>query len=66
MLVEDSEWGIASVRSRIISRLEVFAATSEEYGLLPGLRECAYRVHAELRRRWPETDRLSIYPAFRS
>jgi hypothetical protein len=65
-LAQDDEWGIATVRSRVLSRLEAFVKTSEEYGSLPHLRDCAMRVEAELKRRWPETDTLPLYPSFRS
>jgi hypothetical protein len=65
-LAEDREWGISTVRSRILARLDAFAATSEEYRLLPSLRDCAIRVRDELKRRWPETEPLPLYPAFRA
>jgi hypothetical protein len=64
-LKEDQEWGIATLRPRILARLEAFAATSDAYGHLPALRDTMNRVLETLRLRWPDTDELPLYPAFR-
>jgi hypothetical protein len=64
-LAEDRPWGIATVRPRLVSRLEAFIATAEAYHRLPAMRGTAHRVLEVLRRRWPAMPPLSLYPAFR-
>jgi hypothetical protein len=64
-LEEDHEWGRASLRQRILARLEAFAMTAEEFGDLPALRATARRLLELLQKRWPETAQLEFYPAFR-
>jgi len=65
-LTEDQEWGISTVRSRILSRLQAFASTSEEFGRYVALRDTLILVHDKLKQRWPETEALPLYPAFRN
>jgi hypothetical protein len=65
-LQEDHTWGIASVRSRILARLEAFITTANEFDQLPATRATANRLLAALQGRWPETEALPLYPAFRS
>jgi hypothetical protein len=64
-LEEDDEWGIASVRSRIITRLEVFLEAATASDQLLGLRETALALREHLSKRWPDTTPLPVYPAFR-
>jgi hypothetical protein len=64
-LDEDRPWGIATIRPRLVSRLEAFMTTAEAYYRLPAMRGTAHRVLEVLRRRWPATPLLSLYPAFR-
>lgn len=63
-LDEDSRWGIATIRPRLMSRLEAFITTAEAYSCLPAMRGTAHRVLEALRQRWPATQRLPVYPAF--
>jgi hypothetical protein len=66
VLQEDRTWGIATVRSRLLARLEAFIATADDFGYLPAMRGTASRVLEVLRTRWPETPPLPLYPAFRA
>lgn len=63
-LQEDRSWGIASIRQRILARLEAFVLTSEEFNELPALRGTAARLLELLGKRWPESPGLPLYPAF--
>lgn len=65
LLEKEHEWGIASVRPRVLARLESFIATSQEFDHLPGLRDLAARLLDVLQARWPELDPLPVYPALR-
>jgi hypothetical protein len=64
-LQEDRTRGRATVRSRLLARLEAFIATAEELNHLSAMRATASRVLEVLRNRWPETQPLPLYPAFR-
>jgi Phosphotransferase enzyme family len=64
-LDEDRPWGIATIRPRLVSHLEAFITTAEAYHRLPAMRGTAHRVLEALRRRWPATPPLALYPAFR-
>ena len=63
-LDEDRPWGIATIRPRLVSRLEAFITTAEAYHRLPAMRGTAHRVLEVLRRRWPATHPLALSPAF--
>ena len=65
-LDDDRTWGIATVRSRLIARLETFLALSGDHARLPATRDMAERLLVTLRSRWPETPTLPLYPAFRA
>lgn len=62
-LQSDGEWGIATVRGRIIGRLAVFPELVG--GELPGLYATAQSLARRLAARWPDTEPLPLYPAFR-
>jgi hypothetical protein len=64
-LEADHTWGIATMRQRLLARLEAFVDVAEDVDQLPGLRGTASRVLEELAKRWPGTDPLPLYPAFR-
>jgi hypothetical protein len=64
-LDEDREWGISTIRQRVLARLEAFITTSEEFGHLPAFRGISSRLLELLNQRWPETAPLPLYPAFR-
>jgi aminoglycoside/choline kinase family phosphotransferase len=61
---DDSRWGIASVRSRLLWYLEVTIRMTEESDILPGFRSVARIWLVDLRNRWPSTATLGLYPAF--
>jgi tRNA A-37 threonylcarbamoyl transferase component Bud32 len=65
-LGEDRIWGVASVRSRIISRLEIFITTSEKFNYLPTIRSVSSSLLDLLYKFWPEVKLLPLYPAFRT
>lgn len=65
LLKEDQEWGIATTHPRVLSRLNVFIETSEEFDHLPALRNLATEVRKRLQDEWPEAEPLPLYPAFR-
>ena len=60
----DRTWGIATVRQRVLARLEAFAATSEEFDELPALRAMTARLLEHLHHAWPDVSPLPLYPAF--
>jgi hypothetical protein len=64
-LQEDHTWGIASVRSRILARLEAFITTASDFDQLPATRMAANHLLEVLQERWPATEPLPLYPAFR-
>ncbi len=64
-LPTDKPWGISTFRARILARLEAFVAVAEEFGHLPAMRGTASRLIELLMKRWPETEILPLYPAFR-
>jgi hypothetical protein len=53
-------------RRRLLARLEAFVAVAEDTGRLPALRGTASRLLDGLRRSWPESESLPLYPAFRT
>lgn len=65
-LEDDHTWGIATVRSRIVSRLKIFSELSASFGLFPALASTAESLRESLSKRWQETELLLLYPAFRS
>ncbi|HEY9293296.1 MAG TPA: phosphotransferase [Microlunatus sp.] len=65
-LAESHTWGIASTRSRELSRLEVFIGCTRRTGRLPRLGAVAERLLAKLNQRWTDEKPLPIYPAFRT
>jgi hypothetical protein len=65
-LGEDRPWGIATMRPRLLARLEAFIATADEFNQLPAVRGTASRLLEVLEKRWPEAPPLPLYPAFRN
>jgi hypothetical protein len=63
-LKEESEWGIATRRSRILHYLNIAIRSTEEADVLPRIREAAKLWREELQRQWPNTLPLAHYPAF--
>ena len=65
VLEQNHTWGIASCRSRELTRLDRFADIAERTGELPALAELARTLGAKLRTIWPETEPLPFYPSLR-
>jgi hypothetical protein len=63
-LDKDRNWGIASVRQRVLARLEAFINTSEQFAKLPSLRGLSSCLLELLHQRWTRTPPLSLYRAF--
>ena len=63
-LEADRTWGIATVRQRLLARLDAFITTSEEFHHLPALRGLASELREVLHKAWPGTPSLPLYPAF--
>lgn len=64
-LKTDLYWGIATVRQRILARLEVFISTSQEFNHLPALRSTSSQLLDRLRQRWLKIPPLPFYPALK-
>jgi hypothetical protein len=64
-LQEESRWGIASMRSRVLARLEAFLSTATEFARLPIYQATTSQLLETLHLRWPEVEPLPVYPAFR-
>lgn len=64
-LKADLYWGISTVRQRILARLEVFIATSQEFNYLPALRDTSSQLLVRLRQRWLKVPSLPLYPALK-
>jgi hypothetical protein len=64
-LDEDREWGIATIRPRLLARMEAFIAAAATHCRLPALRSATERLLDALRTRWPDAEPLPLYPAFR-
>ncbi len=63
-LEKDGDFGISTIRQRILARLEVFIATSQEFKQLPSLRGTSSQLLDLLRQRWSDVANLPLYPAF--
>jgi hypothetical protein len=63
--LEDYRWGLASIRSRILVRLETLINTASEFDLLPHLRASASQLLTTLQTHWPDAEAMPLYPAFR-
>lgn len=61
---KDDAWGIASVRSRVLSHLKTFINIAEKRETLPTLKSLATEIVALLERKWAESKPLDLYPAF--
>ncbi|HEY5002934.1 MAG TPA: hypothetical protein VII61_07270 [Ktedonobacteraceae bacterium] len=55
----------ASDRQRFLTRTDIFAQTSEQFGHLEAIGTTMRTLAAKLRARWSETEEMTYYPAFR-
>lgn len=63
----DSQWGLATLRQRIITRSRCFVAITEEYGYLQALGRTIATIVEQLQARWSaEETVLPIFSAFHS
>jgi hypothetical protein len=53
------------VRPRFLSRLQSFVNIASKHDLLPYLREMAISMLVAAKIRWPDTNPLEFYPAFK-
>ena len=66
IMKEDGRWGIATHRQRILVRFDIFAQTTETFGVLEATGKTIKDAATKLRTLWPkETDAMPLYPAFR-
>ncbi|HEY3280694.1 MAG TPA: phosphotransferase [Armatimonadota bacterium] len=62
----DHEWGISTIRQRVLLRLDNLAVLTEELGLLEPLGDVALAMAKRLRALWPaDLVEMPLYPAFR-
>lgn len=63
----DSKWEPEknAFRPRILSRLSAFISCSQTTGHLPELREAAKALLTHLRKIWPETGEIEVFPVFK-
>ncbi len=62
---QDNSWGTSTVRQRAITRLELLAETTAEFGMLEALGATTAELARRLQALWPEVEPMSVYPAFR-
>jgi hypothetical protein len=63
-LHDDTTWGVASIRSRVLWYLEAAIDMTGRAGVLQGTRSTAQMWLDALRTRWPASVPLGLYPAF--
>jgi hypothetical protein len=61
---KDLDFGISTIRQRILARLEVFITTSQEFNQLSGLCNVSSQLLDLLHQSWPDVTDLPLYPAF--
>jgi hypothetical protein len=67
LIDEDFEWGISTVRQRVLLRAGILEQLTAERGYLVALGATFADIAAKLRARWPaEAGMMPYYPAFRS
>lgn len=59
------QWGLVTVRTRLLASLAAFIDTATEFDRLPQFRNAASQLLVTLQARWPEVEALPLYPAFR-
>ena len=63
-LEKEEDFGISTIRQRILARLESFIAISKECDRLTGLRDTSSLLLDLLSKRWSNVPSLPVYPAF--
>ncbi|WP_195909000.1 phosphotransferase [Microlunatus sp. Gsoil 973] len=64
VLTQSRTWGIASTRSRVLSRLDSFIRVADATDRLPRLAGLARQLRAVSADRWTGVDPLPVYPGF--
>jgi hypothetical protein len=65
-LTQDSQWGISTLRQRVLMRLDAFVQVAEQFGCLEATAATATEMAARARALWPpDADETLVYPAFR-
>jgi hypothetical protein len=66
VLTQDSQWGIATLRQRVLMRLDAFVQVAEQFGYLKAMAAAAAEMAVRARALWPpDADAVPPYPAFR-
>jgi hypothetical protein len=60
----DGTWGTSTTCQRAITRLELLAEATAEFGMLEALGETAALLAGRLKQLWPNVESMSLYPAF--
>ena len=63
-LAKEQDFGISTIRQRILARLQTFIELSTELDRLAGLRDVSNRLLDTLSKRWSDVPKLPLYPAF--
>jgi hypothetical protein len=63
-LKDDSIWGIATLRNRILWHLQAAIEATQRADALPGLHRIFQSWRTDLGNRWPDIQPLPIFPAF--
>jgi hypothetical protein len=63
-LEKDLDFGISTIRQRILARLEAFITTSQEFNQLSGLCGVSSQLLDLLQQSWQDVPDLLLYPAF--
>ena len=64
-VADDGDWGIATIRQRVLMRFEVVAALADEHRYYPAVGDLSKIIAEALRERWsPPLKDLPLYPTF--
>jgi hypothetical protein len=61
---QDAEWGVSTVRQRLLAQMTAFITACEEFKRLPRLRATICRLQARLQLQWSELPDLPLFPVF--
>ena len=64
-LEKDREWGLVSVRQRVLFRFDLVLAMLARSGWYPAIAEATQRTVDALSARWTDVPEMPVYPAFR-